>query len=369
MTIKALMHIFFVVSIFSIGNVFGNNLFDFKIIGHIKGYSDSTKLFLDDVSSIENKTLDSIFVIKGCFEFSGFINEGLEKVMIYTEEKKEFRIFWLEKSIIHIYSEDALSSAKITGCLAQEVQDKLDSQLSSFDVQERVVKQELSRKISDKKKYNCSNELSEIRRKRLEVICRAIRSNKNSLFGAALLNSYGSILPRDSVIRFYRSLQENFKHSSFGKDALYYHILTKNAPKVGDKYLDFEQPDQYGNIIKFSEIRGNLTLLEFWGSGCGPCRLENPNLVRIYNKFNDKGFEIISVAFDRRKESWAKAVKDDGLLWVNVSDLKFSSNAAGKIYGVRSIPTNFLINKEGIIIAINLRNLDLEQKIEEYFNQ
>ncbi len=109
-------------------------------------------------------------------------------------------------------------------------------------------------------------------------------------------------------------------------------------------------------------------MVDFWASWCGPCRGENPNVVAAYKKYHDKGFEIFGVSFDTDKDKWLKAVEDDKLTWFHVSDLKGWGNAAGKIYGVRGIPHSVLIDKEGIIVAKNLRGEELHKKLEEIFN-
>lgn len=122
-----------------------------------------------------------------------------------------------------------------------------------------------------------------------------------------------------------------------------------------------------GNIAKLSDLRGKVVLIDFWASWCKPCRAENPNVVRLYNKYNKKGFEVYSVSLDKTKNAWVNAIKADNLTWTHVSDLQFWNSAAAQLYGVNSIPATFLIDKEGNIIAKNLRGAGLEQKLEEIF--
>jgi thiol-disulfide isomerase/thioredoxin len=131
--------------------------------------------------------------------------------------------------------------------------------------------------------------------------------------------------------------------------------------------LAFENPE--GKIMKLSDLRGKVVLLDFWASWCGPCRKENPNVVKVYNKYHEKGFEIYSVSLDRDKSSWVKAIATDGLVWPNhVSDLGYWQSQAAKIYGVNSIPATFLIGKDGRIIARNLRGGALENALKELFD-
>ena len=129
---------------------------------------------------------------------------------------------------------------------------------------------------------------------------------------------------------------------------------------------DIAMKDADGNIRRLSDLQGHVVLVDFWASWCGPCRRENPNVVNIYKRYHEKGLEIYSVSLDKTRDAWLKAIKDDGLLWENhVSDLKGWTSSGGKTYGIMSIPATVLIDREGKIIARNLRGADLEKAIAE----
>ena len=138
-------------------------------------------------------------------------------------------------------------------------------------------------------------------------------------------------------------------------------MLGQDAPEIA-----FPAPD--GRIMKLSSTRGKYVLVDFWASWSAPCRTENINLLNIYNKYRDKGFEVYQISLDQSKTAWERAIKEDGLIWINVSDLKFWDSEAVQLYGVETIPANFLVDQEGTIITKNLKGDALDKKMSEIFD-
>lgn len=135
----------------------------------------------------------------------------------------------------------------------------------------------------------------------------------------------------------------------------------------GNQAPEISLPDKDGKIVLLSSLRGKVVLIDFWASWCGPCRRDNPEIVKMYNRFKGKGFDIFGVSLDRDASAWLGAIEKDGLVWTQVSDLKYWQSEGAKAYGVSSIPHTALIDRDGIIIARKLRGKVLESKLEEIF--
>ena len=145
-----------------------------------------------------------------------------------------------------------------------------------------------------------------------------------------------------------------------------------NAPieptSIGEIAPNFLGPSPSGEVLNLSDLKGKVTIIEFWASWCRPCRVENPNLVRLYKQMHPKGLEIVGVSLDKNKSSWLRAIDDDGLIWNHVSNLKFWQDPIAKLYNIRAIPASFIIDQDGRIIDKNLRGAQLAAKISEILN-
>ncbi len=168
-------------------------------------------------------------------------------------------------------------------------------------------------------------------------------------YGNRFLQKFGTTTDAASVVRLESQLEQAKSFVTGGE-----------APEIA-----LNTPD--GEVLKLSELRGQIVLIDFWASWCGPCRKENPNVVKVYNKYKNQGFEILGVSLDKTKDRWLAAIEKDQLTWPHVSDLKGWQSEAAKTYGVRSIPATVLLDKEGKIIARNLRGSMLERKLAEIF--
>lgn len=338
-----------------------SNKKQYSITGLAHGFKDSSWLYLDDAIII-GKAIDSAMVINERFYFRSkkTLSQKLKSYAIRTKSFSDYKIFWIENQPVTFSGvKGNFRNSLINGSAFQ----------NDTEAFERL-KMPLVLEI-DSLRRNFGNTDSVIWKKilRLEVelkdkSVRFVEANAASLISAYLLSVYCKEWGRKVSLELYSKMSLENKKSEFGIKIKKFIDINK-ATEVGDMYVDFRQTSADGLQIQLSSLTGKYVLLEFWASWCGPCRKENPNLVTLYNKYKDRGFEIFGVSQDISASAWKKAITDDKLAWPNVSDLMGGDNEAALIYGVFEIPTNFLIDPTGKIIAKNLRGEELNKKLSE----
>lgn len=200
----------------------------------------------------------------------------------------------------------------------------------------------------------------------LERLKKFVKDHPDSYTAVYLMDGLGRSMELPELETLYASLSSKYKDTRSGK-SIANGIEARKITAVGKTAPDFTQPDTLGKAVTLSSFRGQYVLVDFWASWCGPCRAENPNLVKTFNKYKDKGFTVLGVSLDQpgKKEAWLGAVHKDNLTWTQVSDLKFWDNEAAVLYGVKAIPTNVLLDPQGKIIAKDLRGEELAKKLSE----
>lgn len=197
------------------------------------------------------------------------------------------------------------------------------------------------------------------------------KEHKTSLVAVLALTDLTNLKTISSIEakEMFDELSDEVKTSSLGKN-LSKMLSARSATDIGAKAPDFSGPTPNGETLSLKDALGKVTILDFWASWCKPCRIENPNVVRVYEKYHDKGLNIVGISLDKstQKESWLKAIEDDNLTWQHVSNLQFWQEPIAQQYGVRSIPATFILDENGVIIAKNLRGKDLEDKMAELLN-
>jgi len=337
----------------------------FSLQGETKGFDDSTWFFL----TYADHVLDSVQVMQGKFQFTGHYPDSVPaaQMILHTQGFRDYKFFWAEPKALHCTGEKGhFRNAKIAGSATQQVSDEYDQFLAPAEEAADSAMQRLA-KARGTKGNTMELELK-VKEAQAHVQERSItflREHPGSIVSANTLSIMCSTYGRIVTQELYDHFSEANKRSAFGKDIHHYLTLNRDV-KVGDHFVDFEQPTPNGERLKLSSVPGKVILLEFWASWCVPCRDENPNLVKTYRAFHKKGFEVLGVSLDSKREHWVDAIQKDGLGWPQVSDLKGGfHNDAALIYGVSAIPDNLLIDSQGIVIAKSLRGEALRKRLGE----
>lgn len=193
------------------------------------------------------------------------------------------------------------------------------------------------------------------------AIMESVRSQQGSLTGLLILTESFEIEPYLDFYDEQMPIMKTELADSWYYNRIYDQYVDVKKVAIGSIAPDFRLPDPEGNMIDLNSMRGKYVFLDFWASWCQPCRMENPELVKVYQKFTGPDFEILGVSFDKKKENWTKAISKDKLTWIHVSDLKYFDSEMLQLYNISNVPTTFLLDPEGRIIAKNIHANELEE--------
>jgi len=348
------------------------------IAGSFKNIKDTVdRVYLYYMANGQRVT-DSANVTDGKYTFTAPIAEATQATLRAKNTKavgrpamqKDYATVFIEPGNIAISNVDSFSNIKVKGSKSHVEFEKLQAQLKPYEDQTKpfYTKYAEARKAKDQegaKKAEAT--IDSIEAKMQETVYGGyIKANSSSPIALYALQQYaGYQIDADKIEPIFNQLPAAQQNSAAGT-AFKSKLETAKKVGVGRIAPDFTQNDTLGQPITLSSLRGKYVLVDFWASWCGPCRMENPNVVKAYNAYKDKGFNILSVSLDQpgAKERWMKAIHDDKLTWTHVSDLQYWNNAVAKEYGVQAIPQNFLLDPNGKIIARDLRGETLEEKLK-----
>ena len=325
---------------------------------------------------------DSTALINGAFELKGTMEKPQETRLLLQRQGKlkyglrsgqyEELTFFLEPGPVLISSPDSLGRARVTGNVATREYQQLVAALGPVNSRENALLAESDRTPE------AERPAFDERTKELFAACQQQRQQVQAVFIKAHPDSWVSFFALqelsignpayDLVAPLYQGLGPAIKASAAGR-AYAERLARMQAVRIGGQAPDFGLPTPEGRNVTLADYRGKYVLVDFWASWCHPCRAENPHVLRAYNEFKGRSFEVLGISLDdqRGREKWLKAIKEDGMPWTQVSDLLgMNRSEVARRYDVQSIPQNFLVDPSGHIVAINLRGDELRATLARF---
>ncbi len=355
---------------------------NFQINGSAPKAFNGKKVYLDYTKD-GFPASDSSAIVNGKFSFSGTVEEPAYSRMVFDQEGKGKLIaqnigdrlyFYLGNETYNMTVKDSLRTAAVKGSplhnayvaylneIGGGFMDIIDAGNKAFAAVDKNAP-------DANEQYKAIHEKFEARfeARRVKELAFAAK-NPSSIFAVDALIDAANKRKLSEIEPLFLKLSKEVRQTTNARQ-LEARFLAERSVKIGNKAPDFSQPDTNGKMIKVSDFEGQYVLIDFWASWCGPCRAENPNLLKAYNKYKGKGLEVLAVSLDdtKGKNAWIKAIKDDGLPWIHVADLKGWSNEAAVLYGVRAVPQNYLVDPKGNIVAINIKGELLHQELAKIF--
>lgn len=340
----------------------------FTIKGTAEGAADGDTVFLQKQTEEGFEALDSVVVKNGTFEFKGNPDSvAVSRYVTYMKgDTRMAAMVFVEKGNIQVNLSP--NESRVSGTPNNDTyQNFMDEyQRIGKEMNEMYQKAKADTLLTEAQQDSIMKVLDQKETEGLDRIYQLVSENIGSAAGVQLLTMFSSSFEVDKVKPLLEKIPAAFANDERVK-ALKEYMETVAKTAVGQKFIDFTLNTPEGNPVKLSDFvaANNYTLIDFWASWCGPCRMEMPNVVAAYAKYKTKGFGVVGVSLDNNAESWKKAIKDLNITWPQMSDLKGWQCEAAGLYGIRAIPATLLVSKDGTIVARDLRGEDLEAKLAE----
>ena len=306
---------------------------------------------------------DTVEVKNGKLSWTARMPEPQKVFMMFPQRYEQF---FAESGNIKITATADLKTFEVKGSKTQDESVAYEKSLKDLTDQEGPLYQKYG-KVSKEEQAALEATLNDLRMQKRARANAYITAHPASAFSISLVADRASMGEYKDVAAIYEKLDPSAQQSAQGrKIAVRLTVLKKSA--LGEKILDFTQNDTTGKPVQFVNFKGKYVLVDFWASWCGPCRGENPNVLKAYNEYKDKNFTVVGISLDDKADSWEKAIREDNMPWTQLSDLKGWKNELANYYGIQGIPSNFLVDPDGKIVAKDLRGEALHAKLAELLN-
>lgn len=324
------------------------------VIAHIKGLTDPHVTFTW-YDGATHRT-DTVAVQGGKYRWTAPIPDP-QNTYLWTSHG--YMEFFAEKGTIYIEgSKDSLYYSKVKGSSTQKEYEAYTATVAYLYEGRNKIYGKLHEAKEAEEKARLEQQVDSVRKLIEGEKRKYIQKHPGSVVSVLLIEDMAVMGEYADIHTMYSSLNLKTQQTAMGR-RLGNRVVELKRSALGTPMKDFEQADPNGRTVRLSDFKGNYVFVDFWASWCGPCRAENPNVLKAYNAFKDQNFTVLGVSLDDKKDKWVEAIQKDGMPWTQVSDLKGFDNAVSSYYGIRAIPYSFLLDPEGKIIAKGLRGAEL----------
>ncbi|MDT0607667.1 TlpA disulfide reductase family protein [Croceitalea rosinachiae] len=347
----------------------------YTIDGELRGeLENGTQVFLKTTDSLARGLIDidTTTIENNQFTFTGEIDELGVHYLFFDGVQGNAPLILENGTISFKAQKDSLAFSKVKGTAQNDM-------FMEFLVESRRLRS-MSKSMNDEfSKARMAKDTANMEALRAEYLdfqeeaksyeIDFIEENPSALIAVLILERIiaTKTLPLNEVESLYGALAPEIKATEPGK-RVEEELKKAKGTAIGSQAPEFSGPTPSGELLALNDVKGKLTLIDFWAAWCKPCRAENPNIVSVYEKYKDKGLNVVSVSLDRKEEDWLKAIEADGLEWNHISNLQYFKGPIAQLYNINAIPAAFLLDENGVIVAKDLRGPALEQKVSELLN-
>ena len=341
-----------------------------KVSGDLE---NGTRVFLKTTDSLNKlQDVDTTTVENGIFSFTG-AQENPKLYYIFLESNRGNVPLFLENGNIDIkFQKDSLNYAQLKGTPQNDLFMRFLGETRKMGERARSMQRDMNNAARAQDTATVTalrEEYLELQQELKSFNVDFAKENPDAIISALILGNmlFSKTIPEEEIQQIFETFTPEIKASEPGKNLKEQLDKLKNTD-IGSIAPEFSAPTPEGNMLALSDIKGKVTLVDFWAAWCRPCRAENPNIVSVYKKYHDKGLNVVGVSLDTRAEDWNKAIEADGLEWNHISNLKRFQDPIAQLYNINAIPAAFLLDENGVIVAKNLRGAALEHKVAELLN-